>query len=132
MLFRGYRAGRRLYGHAELTCLAFPSGNRPGAYVRRDPTEIAHWYGRIRDEPDFREKVLIQLVLALGRRDDRLGRSLWHVIREWSRGAWCHFLARPGIEPQAVAHFLRFRRKGGWIDQLYAYRGLPPRNKVKR
>lgn len=126
LLFRWWRRRRRLYGHPELTCLAFPSGNRRNVYARRDATEIAHWYGRIRDEPNFREKVLTQLVLTLGRHDDRLGRSLWRTAREWLRSTWCHFLARRGIEPQALAHALRFRRKGGWKGRLDAQRGLPP------
>jgi glycosyltransferase involved in cell wall biosynthesis len=126
LLFRWWNARRRLCGHPELTCLAFPSGNRPGAYSRRDASEIALWHGRIRDEPDFREKLLARMVLTQGREDSRLWRSLWRVVREWVRGRWCEFLAGRGIEPRAVQFFLRYGRKGGWFAPLRQSRGLPP------
>jgi len=129
LLYRCWRAGRRLCGNPELTCLAFPSGNRPGAYVRRDVSEIAHWFARIRDEPDFRAKLLIQMVMTQGRIDNRFWRPVWRAVRDALRIRWFDFLLHRGIEPQAVVHFLRFRRKGGWFAGLRATRGLPPRGK---
>jgi len=126
LLFRWWRAGKRLCGNAELTCLAFPSGNRQNVYLRRDPTEIAHWYSRIRDEPDFREKVLAQTVLTLGREDNKLWRSLYRVAREWLRSRLYEMVAFRGLQPSAAAQWLRFRRRGGWFEPLRHTRGLPP------
>lgn len=126
LLFRWWRARRRLRCNPELTCLAFPSGNRPGAYSRRDASEIARWHARIRHEPEFREKLLSQMVLTQGREDNQLWRSVRRGVREWVRGRWYEFLASRGIEPRALAFFLRYRRKGGWFSPLRQTRGLPP------
>ena len=126
LLWRCWRNGTKLYGRPELTCLHFPSGNRPNAYARGDATEIARWYSRIRDEPDLREKLLTDLALTLGRHDNRLGRSMRRTFSTWVRSEWCRYLARRGVEPQTLAHMLRFRRKGGWFAPLRAHRDQPP------
>ena len=131
VLWRWWRQGRKLHGRPQLTCLQFPSGNRARAYARRDATEISRWYGRIRDEPGLREEVLTQMVLTLGRHDNKLVRSLYRTASEWLRSEWSHLLARRGIEPQAFAHKRAFRHKGGWFAPLRAYRGLPPHDKLK-
>ena len=82
-----------------------------------------------RDELDFREKLLIQMVMTQGRIDDRFWRPAWRAIRDALRVQWFDSLSHHGSEPQAVTHFLRFRRKGGWFAELRAIRGLPSRDK---
>ena len=129
-LWHWWRNGAKLYGRPELTCLHFPSGNRPAVYSRRDDSEIAKWFARMRDEPDLREKLLIQMVLTLGRHDNKLGRSLYRTASQWARSEWCAFLIRRGVEPQTVQHMFRFRGKGGWFAPLRAYRHQPPLDKV--
>lgn len=126
-LFRCWRHRARIQGYAAATCIALPSGGRANGYALRDPTETAHWAARVRDEPDLSQHLLTDAVRAGRHGDTRLPRALWPMLRDRGTRVWWGWIARLGIEPQAVRGFLRFRRKGAWMEHLHRFRGLPPR-----
>jgi hypothetical protein len=52
----------------ELTVFKFPSVLRTNAYVERRCHEQAHWWERLRREPDLRYRELIEILIDLSRR----------------------------------------------------------------
>jgi glycosyltransferase involved in cell wall biosynthesis len=130
-LYRAWKAGKRMVLDRRVSCLVFSSGDRPQSYKQRDSSELAHWFARARDEPDLVQKLMIDLAIDVYAHDQNFWRTLSREARSaWARRGWRFYLSMGG-NPQSVTGFLRARRKGGWLDRLYAYRGLPPRNKVR-
>jgi glycosyltransferase involved in cell wall biosynthesis len=122
-LYRAWRAGKKLRLVPRLTVVALPSGFRPGAYTQPGADEHQLYFERIRTEPDFRARELTQIVTNYHTPWLR-----WYPVRALLRRAaknivinLCRAL---GLDPVAVSLSLRYRRKGGLVDQLRRIRGL--------
>lgn len=113
-----------------VSCLVFASGDRPNSYKLRDGRELAAWFKRIRDEPGLVQELLIALSIDTHNHEPRFGREIGRRLRAaTARRAWQLYLDKGG-NPQALVAFLGGGR-GAWLDRLYAYRGLPPRDKIR-
>jgi glycosyltransferase involved in cell wall biosynthesis len=129
-LYRAEKAGKRMVLDRRVSCLVFSSGGRPNSYKLRDASELAAWFERIRDEPGLVEKLLIALSIDAHNHEPRFWREIGRQLRAAAaRRAWQLYLDKGG-NPQALVGFFRGGGRGAWLDRLYAYRGLPPRDKV--
>ncbi len=61
---RAWAAGKTWEGTGQLTVWKFPSTRRPNSYLERPCHEQAEYSRRMREEPDFRERDLIETVRA--------------------------------------------------------------------
>jgi glycosyltransferase involved in cell wall biosynthesis len=130
-LFRAWRSGKRLMFHRNVTCLVFSSGGRPQSYRLRDPSEASRWFARICDEPDLVQRLMIDLAVDTYSHEPHLWRDLGRQIRTALARAWWRSYVLSYGNPHALKGFVRYRRKGEWMERLHAYRGLPPRSRVR-
>jgi glycosyltransferase involved in cell wall biosynthesis len=124
-LFRAFRLGRSLRCTGKLGVLTLPTGERPGAYARREDHENRFYAQRMRDDARLlREEILgsVALELAARRSQPRLGVSAKRVFRALGYGA----CVRLGVHPRALRNLLRGRRRGWGIQELRRIRGLRP------
>jgi glycosyltransferase involved in cell wall biosynthesis len=130
-LYRAHKAGKRMVLDRRVSCLVFSSGNRPGSYKLRDGSELAAWFRRICDDDGLVEELLIALSIDVYGDEPRLWRGVGRQLRSALARRWWQFYLDLGGNPQALAGFLSRRGRGAWLDRLYAYRGLPPRDRIR-
>ena len=124
-LFRAFRQGRSLRCTGKLGVLTIPSGERPGAYARREDYEIRYYAERMREDPRLlREQILGAVALELAARSSHPGLPLSakRIFRRLCYGPCLRF----GVHPRALRNFLRGRRRGWGIQELRRIRGLRP------
>jgi glycosyltransferase involved in cell wall biosynthesis len=123
-LFRALRAGKKLRFTDRVTVLAVQSGARQDVYRRREDYENAYYAGQIRDNPGFREQILLQVALQLAGRaaTPKMHFSLSRAVRKliYPPAIWL------GVHPRAIRAWLKGRGKGTGIDALRRLRGLEP------
>jgi glycosyltransferase involved in cell wall biosynthesis len=118
---RALRQGVVLAQVPYLTVLTIPSGARPGSYADRDDADQRILWKGMREDPPFRERLLADIAL----------RSSAELIRPRPAGH-----AKQAAKDAVVSAFgsrwyplraaLKYRRKGGLVDDLRRIRGLPP------
>jgi hypothetical protein len=97
----------------------------------RDGSELAAWFKRICHEPGLVQELLIAMAVDSHNYEPRFWRDVgWQLRAAMARRWWQFYLDRGG-NPQAFAGFLSRRGRGTWLDRLYAYRGLPPRARLR-
>ena len=120
-LARAVRQGAEFAQVPYLTVLAPQSGARPDSYRNRDEAEQRALWERMRSEPAFREEVLAQAALSAGAALVR-PRPLGHAAQALKDAVVMGFGSR-WIPVKTAA---RYRKKGGFVDDLRRIRGLPP------
>jgi glycosyltransferase involved in cell wall biosynthesis len=123
LLWRAYRAKRRIVSVPRVTALVLPSGYRPGAYARRDWREHAELFSQLCDEPGFRERALE--ALATRQAAEHANLSLREAGRRLARNLFYGAATALGVSPLGLIHALRYGRRGSRVAQLRAIRGLP-------
>ncbi len=121
-LFRAWKAHKKLSMAPHLTVVKLSSRRHPGSYARRESDEHEHYYGRLRDEPDFRERELTSLLMRAA--DVRAGLSISRIRSAVSR-VFSSLVSRFGLSPRATKDFLLHHRKGAKIEKFRRERGLP-------
>ncbi len=123
-LFRAWKAGHDLRCVPRLTVAAIPSGKRQGVYAKREFEENRRIYERILYEPDFREQELTDI--ALGYRMHWLEfQAAEDLVARACGNLFDKLCLKAGWHPKAVRNFLRYLRKGAYVDRLRRQRGLP-------
>lgn len=125
LLFRAWKAGKRLVMVPCATAIIIPSGLRDNAYANLDFEENKRYFNRICTEHDFREKELLTLAIGL-----EIGLILESFsIKRATDKLFRTLLKRAGlfigIFPQEMYYRFRYLKKGGFIDKLRKRRGLP-------
>jgi glycosyltransferase involved in cell wall biosynthesis len=125
LLARLYAAGKRMVSLPALTVVKLNSTEWPNTYRGRDATPQEAYARRILDEPDFRERELTQISILYSTERTRPAPLRQHATLAARDAVKRIFIAR-GLPPYAMYDRLRFRRRGGVIDDLRAKRGLEP------
>jgi glycosyltransferase involved in cell wall biosynthesis len=120
-LLRARRTGASIDQLPYLTVLAPQSGARPGSYARRDDAELRELWTQMRGDPSLRERILAGIALDASARLVR-PRPLGHVRQALRDGVVAFF----GSRWLALRSALKYRRRGGFVDDLRRIRGLPP------
>lgn len=113
--------------------IVLPSGGRPNSYVTREAQEQERLVARIRNDPNFREWMLGQMIHfgAIPRPVTTLREALWRILA----AGGSRVAVALGLNPLTISDFLRFRRRGGEVNFSRRVRGLPPlppRREVRR
>jgi glycosyltransferase involved in cell wall biosynthesis len=120
-LLRALRGGERIDQLPYVTALAPQSGRRPGSYATRDDSEQRRLAERIQANPHFREEVVTEIALEASAAL-RLAAPARHVRQAVRDAGFTLFKQRW----TGVYNALRYRRRGGHVDNLRRIRGLPP------
>jgi glycosyltransferase involved in cell wall biosynthesis len=118
---RATRAGVTFAQVPHLTVLALPSGARAGSYRNRDDSEQRRLWERMQADPGMREALLTDIAMSASAELIR-PRPLGHARQAVRDGVVKAF----GSRWIPVKTALRYRRKGGLVDDLRRIRGLPP------
>lgn len=118
-LTRAFRQGVTLEQVPYLTVLHAPSAERPGSYANRDDAEQRLLWERMSGDPRFREELLTRIAFREAA-ERRRPRPLGHV-RQAVKDAVVVSLGDRSIP---VKHAVRYRRKGGFMDEIRRTRGL--------
>lgn len=121
-LLRASRAGKDLRLSARVTVLMFPTTRRDQCYAGRESHDQTHYLERIQTDSTFVEQELTHAIIRqfdtamdfrVRRHLGRAARALLHRV----------FLSA-GISFETFRYFLRYRRKGGFVDELRARQRL--------
>lgn len=127
-LFRAWQAGKKLQLVPKLTVMVVPSVAQPDAYSKRLARPQEECWRRMREEPDFRERELIEHALCF--RNESLK---WYPTGVLLKSAFKNLVRKLtlklGWHPATIHYWLTDRRKGSAIDRARARRGLPPKVK---
>lgn len=118
---RAVRQGVTFAQVPHLTVLALPSGARPESYRNRDDTEQRQLWKRMQADPEMREALLAETALSASAELIR-PRPLGHA-KQAVKDTVVMAFGRRWIPAKTA---LRYRRKGGLVDDLRRIRGLPP------
>lgn len=124
VLYRAWRAGKRMLTCPQVSVIAIQSGNRPGSYAKRECEEHAIHARRMREEPDYLARELLSC--ARGEMRKQADLRLWPAVKMLLRNVVYRGSNALHIPPNAIAALPRYKRKGGMIPHLRKVRGLPP------
>jgi glycosyltransferase involved in cell wall biosynthesis len=124
VLYRAWRAGKRLMACPQISVIAIQSGNRLGSYANREYEEHAVHARRMQEEPDYLARELLSVARGEMRKQGDL--RLWPAARTFLRNVIYRSSMALHIPPNAVAAFARYKRRGSVIPYLRKVRGLPP------
>ena len=130
-LYRAWKAGKRMVLDRRVSCLVFSSGDRRNGYKLRDGSELAAWFKRICDDRGLVQKLLIAMSIDTHNQEPSFWREIGRQLRAAVARRWWRFYLDCDGNPQALVGFLSRRGRGAWLDRLYEYRGLPPRDKIR-
>jgi len=130
-LYRAEKAGKRMVLDRRVSCLVFASGDRPNSYKLRDGSELAGWFKRICDDAGLVQELLIAMSIDTHNQEPSFWREVGRQLRAAGARRWWQFYLDHGGNPQALVGFVSRGGRGAWLDRLYAYRGLPPRDKIR-
>lgn len=123
-LFRAHRMGKRLLLVHKVTLVSVGSGSRHRSYANREIEFNAAVARGLRDDPDFLQTALTHA--AARATLPLLGFAvLPHLVRA-AKNAVRRIIAAAGGNPNALAYWLHFGGRGGYVDQLRKIRGLSP------
>jgi glycosyltransferase involved in cell wall biosynthesis len=151
-LFRAGSLGKDIRYIPHFTAISLPSGGRPGAYAKREHHENQAVFERIHRDAQYRQKVLIAIAenVSIVQANPPLWRGVVISARDFVRRSLAPFRGWPrekssssplamaarkrmrhwagswGVHPEAVELGLKYRRRGGFIQYLRRFRGLPP------
>ena len=118
-LSRALDAGMRIDQLPYVTALAPHSGARPGSYARRDDEELRLLWSRIDGDPGYREEFLTALAL-----DGWTAHVRPRPAGNAAQSGKDLVVTALGRKWMPIRGFLRYRRKGGLVDELRRVRGL--------
>lgn len=107
----------------KITVVAIPSGERHGSYSGRDVLTNRRYFERIAGEPDFLEQELSEIAVHYA--TEAASPRVWPSIQKAGKNAVRQLVVKSGRSTGAFVNFLRYRRKGGFVDRLRQNRGLP-------
>ena len=118
---RALRQGESFAQVPYLTVLTIPSAARPGSYAERDDADQRRLWARMQDDATFREELLAEIALASSAELIR-PRPVDHAKQAAKDAVVSAF----GARWYPLKSALKYRRKGGLVDDLRRIRGLPP------
>jgi glycosyltransferase involved in cell wall biosynthesis len=119
-LRRAHAAGVTIDQVPMVTVLAVHSGIRAGSYARREVDEQLGLWRRMQQDPRLREQLLVDVAV---RSSAELLRP--SPLRHLHRAAYAIAWRVLGARARPVMWAIRYRRRGGLIDELRRVRGLP-------
>ncbi len=123
-IWRAWRAGRAIRLVPEMTVIAIQSGARTGVYATRAFEENKDYFERMCCDSNFRERELLKIAYDYASETHQL--KVWRHVRRAGINILKRATGLLGFSVYTLVSFLRFRRKGGVIDDLRRRRGLPP------
>jgi len=120
-LTRAWRCGVKLAQVPYVTVLVMSSGMRPDSYADRDEYDEGRLWERMQKDPDLRESILAEIALRSSAELNR-PQPAEHARQAVKDAIVSAFGSRWIPAKTAV----RYRRKGGLMDDLRRIRGLPP------
>jgi glycosyltransferase involved in cell wall biosynthesis len=120
-LLRALKQGERIDQLPYVTLVAPQSGLRPGSYAKNDASEQRRLWQRISTDPLFREQLVTRVALdaSAALRKPQPANHARQAVRDAAvallRDRWT-----------SVYYAVKYRRKGGHVDNLRRIRGLPP------
>ena len=121
-LDRAHLAGKKLVAVPVVTNIAIQSGLRRGSYAEREVDAHAALAHALAADPGALASLLTAALLDLARANRRIA----PLVRRAARNAATRTIAALGMHPTALLNAARYRRRGGFVDQLRTTRGLPP------
>jgi glycosyltransferase involved in cell wall biosynthesis len=138
-LFRVWKAGRRIAGIPLTTLLLLPSGTRRNSYLT-GATEQAEWWHRIEADPGLPRWLAVQMAALANpppttspqaprvpywrRTPAHWARTIRHLVTHHGIHLAWWLAPKFGLHPKTAEYFLRYRRRGGFVDALRRWRGL--------
>lgn len=119
-LYRAYRRGERLLAIPFLGAIIINSGDRANSYRDRQEAEHRQWHARLA-EPGLAEALLAGM---LGRLWQQKQLGMAANARNLAVALVRRFLLAFGVWPPSMKYWLKFWRKGAFLQSLHKVRGL--------
>ncbi len=122
-ILRAWRAGKRLRQLPQFSLLAIQSGHRPNVYRNRDYQEN-EWHLRQIERDEAAHMAQLVTAIALRQQRDAVRLSVFTPLKSLCRSVLYRLLLALNQSPLELKHRLKYRRRGGMIDELRNSRGL--------
>ena len=126
LLFRAWKAGKRLRATHRVSLFVIQSGVRQGSYANRDELEHKLAFERMISDSSFRETEFSLAAVALFRRSESV--QVWPLLKRIVRNIIYRICIRLGLSCQEVMMRWQHRSRGRLLDELRRTRGLPKMN----
>ncbi len=127
LLFRFYKAKKKLLFHPKIGLLSVPSGSRKNSYLGEKDYENEYYGKLITETANFHRTIYENT--AIYQQNKYTQSILKPPINEILFGLfnWLFYklLIKFGISPLSITGFFKFGKRGNLIKQLRKYRGLP-------
>jgi hypothetical protein len=118
---------RRAYiNEAKISCteiismIAIQSGNRRLSYKNKEFLEHKIWFEKLIDPDKLRIEILTKSLKFYVRKD----RLLFNHLKSFFKNLTKRMITKMEIRPSSIRLFLKYFKRGGFINQLREFRGL--------
>lgn len=119
---RAHGAGKALLALPVVTMVVIPSGSRRASYAERQIEEHARMARALATDPRALANLVTGAALDLAREQRRVR----PLIRRAIKNAAMRVVSSAGVHPIGLFNAVRYRRRGGFLDELRRRRGLTP------
>jgi len=123
-IWRAARAGSKIVSTQHFTVLKIHSIARKKTYKDRLREDHLHCHQQLTKTSDFRERLLAEYCADNSATLYSIGRLCIKFFKQFIRNSSYAIFAACGIAPLAAKNFLRYGRKGGFLNDLRRRRGL--------
>ena len=127
LLIRAWHAGKRIRMLSCVTAIILPTSalSRKDCYIRRDCHEQEYYLRRVGEDPDaLKSELLLKYGIACEEGICLRTLNILAAARTLVGTVVRRFLLLFGILPITLSYFIRYRRKGGFVDAVRKNRGL--------
>ena len=114
LLFRIWRAGKKICAIPELTVIAVYAGYRSGVYAKREFEENKLYFERMQKDPNFLAPEFLGIARSLAL--EKVEMLIWPHFRRGIINFLKTIVLKLGIVPYKLGFILRYRKKGGYIN----------------
>lgn len=119
---RAHRAGKSLLALPVVTTVVILSGGRRDSYAERQVQEHARVSDSLARDPRALSRLITAACLDLAREQRRVR----PLIQRALKNAAMRVVSSTGTHPVGLFNAIRYRRRGGFLDELRRTRGLTP------
>lgn len=123
LLFRIWKAGKKIRALPKVTLVSVPSGYRTGVYAGREFEENRHISECLEKDPNFLESEYLNIARSLAL--ERIELDIWPHFRRGVKNIFKAVVLKLGFVPYELGFILRYRQKGGYINRWRKTIGLP-------
>jgi glycosyltransferase involved in cell wall biosynthesis len=131
LLIRAYKKKKIIVMSPYATVILIHSGYRKDCYAKRESNENEYYYEKILNDPGLKAELLKKGIISLYTKRINESYKIRHSFNRFLVAITISLGKMVNINPVTLSAFLKYRRKGRFINELRKIRGLEPIKRKK-